>query len=63
MTLPDLPYGFPAFLTAPGAPAKGYPYPSLEASLPCDAPAGLILLRFRYSAASKEVCRIPLLRE
>ncbi len=26
-----------------------------EQSLPCGAPTGLILLRFRYSAASKEV--------
>ncbi len=55
MTLHDLSFGYPPFLTASGAPAKGYPYPSLEAPRPCGAPLGLNLYRLRYSAASEEV--------
>jgi hypothetical protein len=44
--------GYPVLLTPSGAPAKGYPYPSLEAPLPCGAPTGLILQALRCSAAS-----------
>ncbi len=39
-TLHDLPFGFPPFLTAPGAPSTGNPLPALEAPLPCGAPSG-----------------------